>query len=52
LFINVSDPYIAMGILNDLYFREKDRLENLNYELDKITIKVEQLIEDRNENYY
>jgi len=41
-----------MGILNDLYFREKDRLENLNYELDKITIKVEQLIEDRNENYY
>lgn len=52
LFNGITDPYIEMTVLSDLYFREKERLEALEMDLDKISIKVEKLTKDKTKNYY
>lgn len=51
-FKGVTDIYVAMSILNDLYFREKDRLESLQRDLDEAKDKYEKLNTEWTENYY
>ena len=47
-----ANIYVNMTILNDLYFREKGRLEALKQDYEKAKIKFENLKTDWEENYY
>ena len=47
-----ANIYVNMTILNDLYFREKSRLEELKRDYEKAKVKFESLNEEWNENYY
>ena len=50
-FENISDPYVALRVLNDLYFREKERLDNLKIKLSEAEAKFNTLTEQK-KNYY
>ena len=52
LFTGITDMYVAMTVLNDLYFREKDKLENLKRQLKEAEVKYENLKTEWTENYY
>lgn len=47
-----ANIYVNMTILNDLYFREKGRLETLKRDYEKAKVKFENLETEWTENYY